>query len=114
MFAVTWTLNTAIQYLDWTYRLMMLYHRTMFDCEGIISSIDIVQDRYQKRDLDLHLEDSNTFCSHDIPSHDEAPPYQVCLGKVDWFRRYIRTKPGDTEQTDGQTDGRNKFVEIYI
>ena len=34
-----------------------------------------------------HLEDSNQFFSlHDTPDHTNAPPYQVWLQKVEWFR----------------------------
>ena len=42
MFAVTLTLNTAIQYFRWTLWLTAVYQETKFGCERIISSEDTV------------------------------------------------------------------------
>ena len=42
-FAVSLTLNTAIQYFHWTLWLTMICHHTEFGCKRIISSEDIVE-----------------------------------------------------------------------
>ena len=35
---------------------------------------------------DLGLDDNNPIVWHDAPAYDDAPPYQVCLQKVERFR----------------------------
>ena len=64
---------------------------------------------------DLDLEDSQPIFRHYTPAHDNTPPYQVWLQKVERFKRYrpdkIRTHKPTEKRTHGQT---NAVIPIYI
>ena len=56
---------------------------------------------------DFDLEVSTPLFMHDTPAHDDAPPNQVCLQKVEQFRRYCL----DKIQTHGLMD---RVIQIYL
>ena len=70
---------------------MMLHHTTKLGCKRFwTSEEDIFEDFCLHCDLDF--EDRNINLSHNTPGYDDAPPYQVSLRKVKWFRTYCLHK----------------------
>ena len=81
-FAVTFILNTAIQYFHWTLWLMVIYHQTK---KRILSSEAIAETVTSWSYVSPHcdLDDSTPFCwPCDTPVYDSVSPYQVWLQQV--------------------------------
>ena len=90
-FAVTLTLNTAIQFLHKTLWLMIMYHQTTFCRKG--SAIQKIQQKlsyfdHKSRCCDLDLEHNKQFFLHDTPAHYNASQYPVWQQNVWRFRNY--------------------------
>ena len=69
-----------------TLQLTMMYHPIKFGCKKISSSIgmvDTVISDYMSPQCDPKLEDSKPIVLQDTLAHDDAPPYQVWLQKVE-------------------------------
>ena len=82
-FAVTLTLNTAIQFLQKTLWLMIMYHQAKFGSKRISSSEDI-HSIYKLSYFDcmspycdLDLEGSKPVFLHNSLTHDGASQYKV-------------------------------------
>ena len=58
-----------------------------------------------------NTKDSNPILLHDTRPHNDAPPYDLWLQKVDQFRRYLLDKAG---QMNRQTDGKCDFSILYF
>ena len=106
--AVTLTLKIVKQFLHRTLQLMMLYYNTKFGCKwksSLEATVESLYFDYLSPHCDLDIEDSEATFLHDIPSHDNTPPYQVWLKMVEQCWRYHRNKIGNKDRrTDTQSD----------
>ena len=69
----------------------MMYYPIKYGCKKISRSVDTLETvifNYMSPHYDPKLEDSKTVFLHDILAHDDAPPYQVWLQKVQQLKRY--------------------------
>ena len=94
-FAVTLTLNTAIQFLHKTLWLTIMYHQTKF-CSKRTSNSEIQQKLlyfdHTSPCRDLDLENSNRIFLHVSSAHYDASQYRVWKQNVLWFRKYHMDK----------------------
>ena len=110
-FAVTLTLNTAIQYSHQTFWLKMMYHQTKFGWKGISSSEDTVETQILvkckpslwpwSQHTNLSAWPSRSWCCTTIPS---------LVTKFEQFRRYHPDKIRTYGQTDTRTDGHSDSI----
>ena len=80
--------------------LMMMYHQTKFGCKRISTSEDVIETVKQSYSdymnhavtLTLKKKQKELISQYDTLFHDNKPPYQVCLHKVEQFKRYCLDK----------------------
>ena len=80
---MTLILNTVIQYFHWTLWLWWSTTKLGLAAKEHAST-------YCDCDLKLqfNFKTATPSCSHDTPDYDEVSLYQVCLQKIQQFRRY--------------------------
>ena len=96
-YAVTLTLNTAIQSFCKTIRLKLMYRQTNVAVKTISSSEDNIVEtvRYEPSLWPWPWRLASKSFLHDTPAREYSPPFHVWSQKVERFRRYYPDKQTD-------------------